>query len=156
MKVLVATDGTAVAIDAAKVGLALLRDGAEILLVTVIQDYEDPMAMAGGFEGPLVTPKQAEADYERQLGEGACILDRTKAALGRDVDVRLVPTDDDPGHAIVAIANELQPDVIVMGSKEKGFFHRLVAGSVSDFVIRHAPCPVLVVPHGRGGGRSGL
>ncbi len=156
MKVMVATDGTGVAVDAAKVALTLLRDGAEILLVTVIQDYEDPLAMAGGFEGPLVTPEEAEADYRRQLVEGESVLEQTKRALGRDVDVRLVPTDTDPSHAIVAIANELHPDVIVLGSEEKGFFQRLVEGSVSDYVVRHAPCPVLVVPHGRRAGISGL
>ncbi len=112
--------------------------------------------MAGGFEGPLVTPEEAEADYRRQLTEGESVLQHTQQALGRGVDVRLVPTDADPGHAIVGIAKEVRPDVIVLGSEEKGFFQRLVTGSVSDYVVRHAPCPVLVVPHGRGAGSSGL
>jgi len=147
MKVLVATDGTRVAIEAAQAALGLMREGTEILLVTVIQNYEDPMEMAGGFEGPLLTPEEAEADYQRQLTEGQAALERTQAALGIHAEVRLVPTDTEPGHAIVEIANELHPDLIVLGSVEKGFFLRLLAGSVSEFVVRHAPCPVLVVPH---------
>jgi nucleotide-binding universal stress UspA family protein len=68
-------------------------------------------------------------------------------AVNADCEVRLVPTDTDPGHAIVETANELHPDLIVLGSVEKGFFLRLLTGSVSEYVVRHAPCPVLVVPH---------
>ena len=147
MKVMVATDGSTDAIEAARVALALLRDGAEIVLVTVVQDYENPLEMAGGFEGPLITPEQAEAEYQRQLADGKSALENTKLALGKEVEVRLIPTDSNPGHAIVDAANELHPDLIVLGSGNKGFFWRLVAGSVSDYVLHHSPCPLLVVPH---------
>jgi nucleotide-binding universal stress UspA family protein len=147
MKVLVATDGSAVAIEAARTALGLLREGAQIVLVTVVQDYEDPMDMAGGFEGPLMTAEEAEEEYQRQQSEGQAALERTRMAVNADCEVRLVPTDTDPGHAIVETANELHPDLIVLGSVEKGFFLRLLTGSVSEYVVRHAPCPVLVVPH---------
>jgi nucleotide-binding universal stress UspA family protein len=147
MKVLVATDGTDTAIDAAQIALGLLREGVEIVLVTVIQDYEDPMDSAGGFEGPLITAEEAEQEYQRQQTNGQAALERTRAALGQDVEVCLVPTEADPGHAIIDIANSLHPDLIVLGSAEKGFFLRLLGGSVSEYVVRHAACPVLVVPH---------
>ena len=150
MKVLVATDGTNTAIEAAQTALGLLRAGAEIILVTVIQNYENPLDMAGGFEGPLLTPEEAEEEFQRQQAEGQAALERTRAVLGRPAEIRLVPTDEDPGHAIIGTAHELHPDLIVLGSDEKGFFMRLLAGSVSEFVVRHAACPVLVVPH-RGG-----
>lgn len=155
MKVLVATDGSAVAIDAARVALGLLREGAEVVLATVVQNYEDPLEMAGGFEGPLITPEEAEAEFQRQQAEGRAALDRTRAALGGEVEARLVPTDSDPGHAIVEMAGEIRPDLIVLGSVEKGFFLRLLAGSVSEYVVRHAPCPVLVVPHHGAAARPG-
>jgi nucleotide-binding universal stress UspA family protein len=147
MKVMVATDGSDDAIKAARVALELMRNGAEIVLITVVQDYESPMDMAGGFEGPLMTPEEADAEYHRQLSEGQSALEHTKAALGRDAEIRLIPTDSNPGHAIVEMANELRPDLIVLGSGNKGFFWRLFAGSVSDYVLHHSPCPLLVVPH---------
>jgi nucleotide-binding universal stress UspA family protein len=46
---------------------------------------------------------------------------------------------------IVALAEELQADLIVMGSRGLGGVRRALMGSVSDFVVRHAHCPVLVV-----------
>ncbi|HKH38218.1 MAG TPA: universal stress protein [Rubrobacter sp.] len=46
---------------------------------------------------------------------------------------------------IVALAEELQADLIVMGSRGLGRVRRALMGSVSDSVVRHAHCPVLVV-----------
>lgn len=147
MKILVATDGTETAIVAARKALELLRGDPEILLVTVVQAFHDPMEDAGGFEGPLMTPEEAEAEYQQQLAQGQAILEQTQAALGKPALLRVIPASDDAGQAIVDIARDLHPDVIVLGSEQKGFFARLFTGSVSDYVAHHAPCPVLVVPH---------
>ena len=46
---------------------------------------------------------------------------------------------------IVGLAEELQADLIVMGSRGLGGVRRALMGSVSDSVVRHAHCPVLVV-----------
>jgi nucleotide-binding universal stress UspA family protein len=46
---------------------------------------------------------------------------------------------------IVALAEELGADLIVMGTRGLGGVRRALMGSVSDSVVRHAHCPVLVV-----------
>jgi nucleotide-binding universal stress UspA family protein len=46
---------------------------------------------------------------------------------------------------IVALAEEIQADLIVMGCRGLGGVRRALMGSVSDSVVRHAHCPVLVV-----------
>jgi nucleotide-binding universal stress UspA family protein len=46
---------------------------------------------------------------------------------------------------IVALAKELQADLIVMGCRGHRGIRRAIEGSISDAVIRHASCPVLVV-----------
>jgi nucleotide-binding universal stress UspA family protein len=46
---------------------------------------------------------------------------------------------------VVALAKELQADLIVMGCRGHRGIRRAIEGSISDAVIRHAPCPVLVV-----------
>ena len=50
-------------------------------------------------------------------------------------------------EALVEIAAEMSAEVIVIGASGKGFFRRLLSGSVSDYVVHHAHCPVLVVRH---------
>jgi nucleotide-binding universal stress UspA family protein len=52
-----------------------------------------------------------------------------------------------PGDAIVACAAELGVELIVMGKHRLGFVEHFIAGSVTEKVIRHAPCPVLIVQH---------
>jgi len=46
---------------------------------------------------------------------------------------------------IVRVAEEIGAGLIVMGSRGLGGVRRALMGSVSDSVIRHAHCPVLVV-----------
>ena len=52
-----------------------------------------------------------------------------------------------PSDAIVACARELKCELIVMGKHNLGFVEHLLAGSVAEKVVRHAPCPVLIVQH---------
>jgi nucleotide-binding universal stress UspA family protein len=46
---------------------------------------------------------------------------------------------------VVALAKELGVGLIVIGCRGHGGIRRAIEGSISDRVIRHAPCPVLVV-----------
>lgn len=52
----------------------------------------------------------------------------------------------DPGYSIVNAADEHQCDLIVMGSRGLGPIQRFLLGSVSNYVVNHAKCPVLIVP----------
>ena len=52
----------------------------------------------------------------------------------------------DVGLEIVGLARKLGADLIVMGCRGRRGIRRAIGGSVSDAVIRNAPCPVLVVP----------
>lgn len=52
----------------------------------------------------------------------------------------------DPTPAILAAAERLGADLVVMGRSEGGELRRAVLGSVVAGVLRRAPCPVLVVP----------
>jgi len=49
------------------------------------------------------------------------------------------------GEAIVEAAAAEHADLIVVGTHERGAVGRLFLGSVSDHVVRHARCPVMVV-----------
>jgi len=65
-----------------------------------------------------------------------------EAAAHGEVDV--VEQAGEPAAELVRMSAGL--DVLVTGSRDQGPFKRLVLGSVSTHVVRHAPCPVIVVP----------
>jgi nucleotide-binding universal stress UspA family protein len=147
IKVVMATDGSEAAIDAARRSTDLLRPDAHVAVVMVIPEHENPQDDAGGFEGPVLTDKEAAEDWKRWNAAGQFALDRTAAVLGPDVQVRLFPDDESLGAALVRVANEMQADVLVIGSSGKNWLSRLVGSSVSDYVAHHAPCPVMLIRH---------
>lgn len=147
IKIIMATDGSEAAIDAARRSMDLLRPHAQVVVVMVIPEREDPMDDAGGIEGPVLTDKQADEDWKRSTAAGQSALDRTVAVLGPDVEARLVPDDESTGAAVVRAAHEMNADVLVIGSSDKNWLSRHFGGSVSDYVAHHAPCPVMLVRH---------
>lgn len=56
--------------------------------------------------------------------------------------------EGDARHAILDCATEWQPDVIVLGSHGRRGLGRFLLGSVSEGIVRHAPCSVHVVRPG--------
>jgi len=147
MRVVVATDGSDAAVDAAHRSIELLRPNADVVLVMVVPEKEDPMDDAGGMEGPTITPEQAEKHWEKVTRAGIAALNRTASGIDPDVDIQLVPADQAPGPVLVRIAAELHADVLVIGSGGKGVLRRIWSPSVSDYVVHHAHCPVLLVRH---------
>lgn len=63
------------------------------------------------------------------------------------VEVATVMDRAESGPYIVNAAKELNCDLIVMGSRGLNSLTSLLLGSVSNYVIHHAHCPVMVVPH---------
>jgi nucleotide-binding universal stress UspA family protein len=51
----------------------------------------------------------------------------------------------DPAEAIVQLAEERGADLVVVGTREPGFFERVLGHSVSASVQRRARCDVLIV-----------
>jgi nucleotide-binding universal stress UspA family protein len=147
MNIVVATDGSESAIDAARRAIDLLRPDAQVVLATVIPEYEDPQSDAGGIEGPVITDKEAAEDWKKATAAGKSALDRTAAVLGPEVEVRLFPDDESTGVAVVRVAHEMNADVLVIGSSTKNWLSRHFGSSVSDYVAHHALCPVMLIRH---------
>lgn len=59
-----------------------------------------------------------------------------------DVKVQRVVEYDRPAHALISVAKGAQ--LLVVGSRGRGGFSGLTLGSVSQAMIHHAPCPVLI------------
>ena len=93
-------------------------------------------------------PGRALDDYSRLAAEEAGETLRRHAWYAR-VDGAEVAGEHlragKPAQQITALAEELDADLVVLGNRGAGRLKRLVTGSVSEGVVREAPCPVLVV-----------
>ena len=65
--------------------------------------------------------------------------------LGGYSDVEFVVKLGDPATQLLAISEELGPDLIVTGTRGHSQLRDLIMGSVAEKLARHAPCPVLIV-----------
>jgi nucleotide-binding universal stress UspA family protein len=113
-----------------------------VTLLTVVTEV--PGGDVSGLAGSVFSPAEQEAAWDAQLDEAGRELARTAAALtDAQVDKRIEVGD--VASTICRVADEVGVDVIVLGSHGRSGLKRLFLGSVSEHVVRHAPCPVLVV-----------
>jgi nucleotide-binding universal stress UspA family protein len=87
-----------------------------------------------------VEPARAEQEARRVLDEEVKWI---KSVGGTVAESHL--RMGDAAQRIVDLAEELKAGLIAMGSRGRNRIKRALMGSVSDSVIRHAHCPVLVV-----------
>lgn len=144
VKILIATDGTRYGEAAVQMlGNFSLSAGDEIKIVNVV-DLAVPLAIDiyGGYL-PDTT------DLEKNARENASkIVDDAASKLremGRGVVVATEVLFGSPDGQIVETAEQMSADLIVLGSHGYKQWERLLLGSVSDSVVHHAHCSVLVV-----------
>jgi nucleotide-binding universal stress UspA family protein len=144
-KALIATDGSDFALNAATRVKQLLSGDLEYTLLTVVPPPVLPVAapVTGIEAAPIATPEQTEELTEAYKEEAESSLERTARAFGGEVARRI--EYGDPAAEIRRVAEDEGFDVIVVGSHGSGFVKRVLLGSVSQHLLHHAPCPVLVV-----------
>ena len=149
MHVLIGTDGSDDAIAAASTGLGLLGAPTKITVVCVVETPGAATAgLESGFAGGMVSDTEVDRAWELVEQEGREALERTVAALGAEVPVEQVTRSGEAGPAICRLAEEVDADVVVVGSRGRGAIKRALLGSVSTHVTNNAPCPVVVVRAG--------
>ena len=146
MKILIATDGS----DYSNAAIEeccrfLIRPGeSEVLIVSA---YEDAYPIAA-------EPFALSAKYYQKLEDAVCkqaghfVENAKKMIRERFPGSKFVVTTEilrgSPDQQIIERAKEWDADVIVVGTHGRGFWGRLL-GSVSNGVVHHATCSVLVV-----------
>ncbi len=141
--VLLCTDGSELSVQALVAGVALLGPGNSFTVVTVADVPDETLLTGTGFAGGVVSPEQFDSDRATAEERARSLVADTVTALGLEgVGASIV--QGEAGPAICRLASELSAAAIVIGSRGLGGLKRAVLGSVSDHVVRHAPCPVLV------------
>jgi nucleotide-binding universal stress UspA family protein len=141
--VLVAIDGSDLALDAARAGLALLAPDTAFAVVTVVEASDPTLVTGTGIASGVMSAEELDAIDEERVEEGRVALNDAAAALGRP-DVETILLRGDAGPALCDAAREQDARAIVMGSRGRGGIKRALLGSVSDYVVRNAHCSVVI------------
>jgi nucleotide-binding universal stress UspA family protein len=110
-------------------------EGAELVVLSVVESRN--LHLPGG--------RVRRVDQERdRLASGAQAIVRR----ARDAGVRATYLiwEGDPAEAILEAATAEGADVIMLGSRPRTNIRRLILGSVSSEVSKHATCEVVVIP----------
>lgn len=140
--ILLATDLTAASREATDRAIDLAaRLEARLLIVNVLEKRR--LTGAGS---------HARVDQARTERE-SLLVKVVRGARDAGVTAEFLVWEGDPGDSIAAAAEAEHADLVVVGTRGRSGAERMLLGSVSDHVVRHAECPVLVVrPAKRDGG----
>jgi nucleotide-binding universal stress UspA family protein len=142
-----------VGVDGSELGAAALRWAVEearvreaALVAVHAWTFVPPAPIAE--PGMLPIPGgELTGDLEAERRAAQTLLDDAVAgAIDQGVRVEPLLVEATPGEAIVAAAADA--DLVVVGSHGRGSLASALLGSVSHHVVRHAPCPVVIVRPG--------
>lgn len=137
-RILLATDGSeSAALPASAAADISNKTATELHVVHVWTDVPPPV-----YPGPSLD------HYSRLARDEAGRLLRKQAWNARVAGGRIAGEhlrEGLPAEEIIVLAEELEVDLVVVGSRRMGRVKRLIAGSVSERVVHRASCPVLIV-----------
>ena len=137
-----------VAVDLSESTSIVVREAAKIAGEVWVLHVAEPDPEFVGYEvGPQVVRDSVAAEMRAEHRE----IEKLAVSLSHD-DVSATPllVQGPSAETILKKAAELGVDLIVIGSHGHGAMYQLLVGSVSEEVLHHAQCPVLIVPvHGR-------
>jgi nucleotide-binding universal stress UspA family protein len=141
-KILLATDGSEEARLAAQAAAELSKDtGSEVHVIYVLPS---PRELRGHH---VYSAEVMQSVLEQAEGEARSFLEEQAKQVGES-EGKVAETHlraGEPDKEIVRLSEEIGAGTIVIGSRGLGGLRRALIGSVSESVVRHAHCPVLVV-----------
>jgi nucleotide-binding universal stress UspA family protein len=143
-RILIATDGSELADRAIDHGVQLAKlAGSEVTIVTVTE----PVTIVGGGYATVVGGVDPIPELiEAQEKSARDLLQRAaNRAADQGLTVKTVLVDNSfAAEGIVATANEIGAELIIMGSHGRRGLNRLLLGSQTNNVLAHTKLPVLV------------
>ena len=104
-----------------------------------------PVIASWGTGNPVMYPGDKELqDKERQAAEEATENALKAAAPARPASVQVRSVSGFPAEELIGASKD--SDLLVIGARGGGGFHRLTLGSISSQVAHHAACPIVIVP----------
>lgn len=141
-KIILATDFSEASQDAIRHAVWMAKSlKAELKVLHVFEPsgwmVPSPYYFTPGFEQWV----DASLDKTRQAGK------RSLEALAESLDMQAetIFAEGPTGKEIVRIAAEHNADLLILGTHGYTGWNHLTLGSIAEYVVRHAACPVLTV-----------
>lgn len=146
-KILVGIDGSESSMKAADYAVELAgKQGGQVIALNVVVSQLGYAYSSGAFG--LVTPSGINDLLEKSKQEAQVWFDnigRKASARGVRLKTEIVASPTSAGPAIVDYADKNGVDLIVVGTRGRSGFSKLLLGSVASSVVTYASCPVTVV-----------
>ncbi|NNE99503.1 MAG: universal stress protein [Pyrinomonadaceae bacterium] len=145
MRILLAVDGSEFSFAAARKCCEMIRidENTEVRIVSVIETITPAEPFGMSDEYLAIAQKAARGVAEQTLEDTRQTMYKLLSDIDLDIETRSI--EGKPKEAILDEAKKWEADLIVLGSQGRGFWGRMLLGSVSSAVVKYAPCSVLVV-----------
>ncbi len=87
----------------------------------------------------------SDAILEAVNKAGNEILEKAAKRIPDNINVVTTSETGSPAVTITDFADEIKADLVIIGSRGLGLVKGVLLGSVSQYVVEHAPCPAVVV-----------
>ncbi|HEY0426921.1 MAG TPA: universal stress protein [Pyrinomonadaceae bacterium] len=142
MRILLSTDGSDFSRAAVEkcCGIIVAPEKTFVKIVSVFEVIE-----------PLDISISPEFSQELESSANKKALEHAEAAAAQirehfpEIDLEMQASTGAPDQTLIETAKEWKADLIVIGSHGRGFWGRMLLGSITDSLVHDAPCSVLVV-----------
>lgn len=144
-KILVGIDGSEASIDASRYAIDIAKKYNSQLIALFVLHVHGVRSISSTF---ITAPTSRIELFEKEKKEAQELLDKVRIEAQReDVELRteIVEGSASIESSIVDFAENEGASLIVVGTRGKSGFKRLLLGSVASGVITYAHCPVMVV-----------
>ena len=139
--IVVGVDGSEGSRRAAEHGVAIARHwGAHVKLVTVVRTPEGWWGIGGA------PPSPESLSTALVEGQQEILKDFEEHLDLEGVDYETIGELGDPVSRLLAVCEDNEADMMVIGRRGAGIAERVILGSTADRLTHLATCPVLVVP----------
>lgn len=145
MKIIIATDGSDFSREAIKQACEMVVnvENTEITVVSVYQTYIPLDAYSQSAEYTMEFETAMKTVAEKYANDAFLFIQ--DYFPDNKIDVTTLVKSGANDQVIIETAQDRNADLIVVGSHGRGFWGRVMVGSVTDSLVHNAPCSVLVV-----------
>ncbi len=143
-KILFPTDGSEISKKAINHLIEISQKfNAEILAVYVYELPNEVADVLGAYKNAYAQLNEIENNL-REYGD-SILKDLQSQLKTKGIKIEKLLLKGEPGLAITDTIISESCDLVIMGSRGKSPFKSLLLGSVSDYVLHHSKCPVLII-----------